>query len=183
MYDISSMQHIDKKNTHFYSLKKNGFVLLFAVLTSSILLAIGLGIFSIAYKELLLSSSDRESQIAFYAADSAAECAVYWDAVHPGFTDGIFGLVDSGGVVYDADSSGSPMCAGIDINDVWTVTGSGVFPIVTTFDLTFGDGSCAKVTVIKNYSSVSNTEIRSRGFNSCDPGVSRRAERGLRLTY
>lgn len=177
------MLYTNKKNICVYSIKKKGFVLLFAVLTSSILLAIGLGIFSIAYKELLLSSSDRESQIAFYAADSAAECAVYWDAIHPGFIDGIFGLVDAGGVVYDADSSGIPMCAGVDINDTWTVTGSGVFPIVTTFDLTFEDGSCAKVTVTKNYSSVSNTEIRSRGFNSCDTNTSRRAERGLRLTY
>jgi hypothetical protein len=171
-----------KEGVHF----SEGFVLLFSVLVSSILLAVGLGIFSIAYKELLLSSSDRESQIAFYAADSGAECAIYWDAVHPGCSDGVVGFVDAGGVAVDADSSGAPTCAGVDINDSWTVTGSGVPPIVATFDITLSDGSCAKVTVTKDYSTTYGrpiTQINSRGFNTCSSGAARRAERGLRLTY
>ena len=49
-----------------YSLKTNrGFVLSLAVLISGILLSIGLAIFSNALKELILSSSGRESQFAF----------------------------------------------------------------------------------------------------------------------
>jgi Tfp pilus assembly protein PilX len=55
-----------------------GFAMLFAVLTASLLLSIGLAIFNISFKELLISTNARESQIAFYAADSARECAVYW---------------------------------------------------------------------------------------------------------
>jgi len=106
--------------------------------------------------------------------------------LYPGFSDGIFGFVDASGVVLDADSSGAPTCAGGDINDSWTVTGSGVVPIVTTFDMTLSDGSCAKVTVTKDYSVARNrpiTQINSRGFNTCSPGATRRAERGLRLAY
>jgi hypothetical protein len=57
----------------------SGFAILFAVLTASLLMSIGISIFGISIKELSLSTSSRDSQIAFYAADSARECALYWD--------------------------------------------------------------------------------------------------------
>jgi hypothetical protein len=58
---------------------KGGFALLFSVLVSSLLLTIGLSIFSIALKELAISTASRQSIYAFYAADSGRECALYWD--------------------------------------------------------------------------------------------------------
>src|SRR6185369_14936182 len=58
---------------------QKGFALLFAVLVSSVLLAIGVSIFNLTVKELALSASGRESQFSFYAADTGAECALYWD--------------------------------------------------------------------------------------------------------
>jgi len=57
----------------------NGFAILFAVLTASLLMSIGISIFGISIKELSLSTASKDSQIAFYAADSARECAQYWD--------------------------------------------------------------------------------------------------------
>lgn len=82
-----------------YGERKSGFVLLFSVLVSGIVLAVGLGIISITLKELLLSNTGKDSQYAFYAADSGLECALYWDLKHEkspfGASDGsIFG--DSG---------------------------------------------------------------------------------------
>ena len=56
-----------------------GFTLLLAALVSSIVLAVGAAIFGIAQKQILLSSIGRDSQFAFYAADTAAECALFWD--------------------------------------------------------------------------------------------------------
>jgi Tfp pilus assembly protein PilX len=56
-----------------------GFTLLLAALVASIVLALGTAIFEIAQKEVTLSSIGRDSQFAFYAADTAAECALYWD--------------------------------------------------------------------------------------------------------
>lgn len=56
-----------------------GFTLLLAALISSIVLAVGAAIFGIAQKQVLLSALGRDSQFAFYAADTAAECALYWD--------------------------------------------------------------------------------------------------------
>ena len=57
---------------------KRGFTLLIAVLATSIILSISLGIFDIITKEMKLASLGRESQIAFYAADAGEECAFYW---------------------------------------------------------------------------------------------------------
>lgn len=56
-----------------------GFALLFSVLLSSLLLAIGLSIFNITLKELALSTATARSVNALYAADSGRECALYWD--------------------------------------------------------------------------------------------------------
>ena len=63
------------------TLKKEnkGFALLFSVLISSLLLTIGLSIFSIALKELAISTASRQSIHAFYAADSGREYALYHD--------------------------------------------------------------------------------------------------------
>ncbi|MSU73650.1 hypothetical protein EXS56_00760 [Candidatus Kaiserbacteria bacterium] len=58
---------------------ERGFTLLLAALVSSIVLAVGAAIFGIAQKQVLLSAIGRDSQFAFYAADTAAECALYWD--------------------------------------------------------------------------------------------------------
>jgi len=54
-------------------------VLLYAVMTSTIILAVGVSIISIALKQLSISTLGRESQYAFYAANTGAECALYWD--------------------------------------------------------------------------------------------------------
>lgn len=56
-----------------------GFVLLLAALVASIVLALGTSIYTLATKQVQLSALGRDSQFAFYAADTAAECALYWD--------------------------------------------------------------------------------------------------------
>ncbi len=58
---------------------QGGFTLLLAALVSAIVLALGTSIYELAQKELTLSSLGRDSQFAFYAADTVAECALYWD--------------------------------------------------------------------------------------------------------
>jgi len=70
----------------FISAQKNsakkelsGFAMLFAVLASSLLIAVGASIFNISLKELQIATSVEASQAAYYVADSAEECALYWD--------------------------------------------------------------------------------------------------------
>lgn len=58
---------------------RSGFVLLFSVVLTSIILAITLGVSNISLKELTFSTSAKDSNTAFYAADTGAECALYYD--------------------------------------------------------------------------------------------------------
>jgi Tfp pilus assembly protein PilX len=60
--------------------QRRGVAILFAVLLVSTVLAISLTLLNITYRQLLLSSTVRESQLAFYAADSALNCARHWDS-------------------------------------------------------------------------------------------------------
>lgn len=58
---------------------QDGFVALFSVLVSSILVLMALSISGVAYKEQLLSSNAKSSQYSFVAADTGMECALYFD--------------------------------------------------------------------------------------------------------
>lgn len=69
-----------------FNTSNRGFTLLLAALISSIVVALGVSIFRLAQKEIILSSIGRDSQFAFYAADSGSECALYWDLRHAWFT-------------------------------------------------------------------------------------------------
>jgi hypothetical protein len=59
--------------------RSKGFTMFFAVLVSSLALAIGLAIYDLVTRELQLSSTTAQSQYAIYAADTGIECALYWD--------------------------------------------------------------------------------------------------------
>lgn len=59
--------------------KNKGFVILFAITISSIILAIALGVANIAQKEVKFSTGARETNEAFLAADSAIEYALFQD--------------------------------------------------------------------------------------------------------
>ena len=61
-------------------IKKNkGFVILFAVMLSSIFLAIALGVSNIAFREVTFGTSAKDANDAFFAADVGAECALFND--------------------------------------------------------------------------------------------------------
>ncbi|HQT82534.1 MAG TPA: hypothetical protein PLW99_00035 [Candidatus Paceibacterota bacterium] len=57
---------------------KRGFTLLIAIIFMSVMLSFGLTLGSLGYKQEVLASNAIESQYAFYAADSALECALYY---------------------------------------------------------------------------------------------------------
>ena len=59
--------------------QQRGFALLIAVIFMTVMLSIGLALSSLGYKQEILASTAIESQSAFYAADAALECALYYD--------------------------------------------------------------------------------------------------------
>jgi hypothetical protein len=56
-----------------------GFALLISVIFMSVMLSFGLALAALGYKQQVLASSAISSQYAFYAADAALECALYYD--------------------------------------------------------------------------------------------------------
>lgn len=148
-----------------------GFVILFAVTISSILLSIALGIAHVAFKELRFSTSARDTNDAFFAADAGVECALAHDKGDPAqnaFT-----------------GSASMSCAGS------SIALSGGAPSWSFVIPALGSSgqSCAKVTVFKDTTSPPDvfTTVTSKGYNvgnsACESSSQNRIERELRLSY
>ena len=147
-----------------------GFTLLYASLIGALLLAIASGIFSIIFKELVLTSSSRESFFAFYSADSGLECALYWDLNERLFATSSQSVPDTTGV----------SCNEIPFASNWSIT-SDANSAITVFELSYPpEEYCATVTVTK---SDNDTLIESRGYNTCNTSNPRRVERGIKAQY
>jgi Tfp pilus assembly protein PilX len=140
---------------------KNGFVLLMTLIIISITLVVGLGVFDIISREVLISGIQKESQKAFFSANSGIECAYYWDL------KGKF-----------ASSSYSIECAGQSISGLLDSAST------TFFTVNLGNGACVKINVNKNVLLPLITYIYSHGYNlDCDSTDSRKVERGIEINY
>jgi len=169
-------QNIEEKEIKEKS-SEGGFTLLIAIVTTSMLLIVSFVVVNIALKQLVLANAGKESQHAFYNADSGTECAVYWD---------LKGSTTGDPSKFDVSTPGQIECNGQTIS-----TGSQTVPTIPSqpsviggspdsiFYISFAKG-CAIVRVTK---SGGTTEIDSRGYNTCDTSASRRYERGVTLEY
>lgn len=159
------------------SSSRGGFVVLFAVLVSSVVLLMALGITSLAAKEITLAVQSRDSAKAFYAADTGMECMLYADRPPVSIFNVSSNPVSCNGVVY------SPSTPSPTIFIYYMATGQ----------TGTNTESCAKVTVNKSYVPPAGggpfTRIESLGYNSlyngtdCGPNTPNRIERAYRATY
>ncbi|QQG38228.1 MAG: hypothetical protein HYS26_01585 [Candidatus Kaiserbacteria bacterium] len=134
--------------------RQRGFTLLLAALVASVVLALGAAIFKLAQKEITLSSIGRDSQYAFYAADTGAECALFWDLRY-----GYFATSSPPGV--------TPEC------DAQAIIASGrlaTFPYTMTFQFA-PSGFCTNVAVekTKDAQNAIRTVVRADGYNVIVP--------------
>ena len=177
--------------------KNRGFTIFFAMLISSLALAVGLAIFDLTIRELDLSATAAQSQYAIYAADTGADCALYWDYKCP-ISGGPTYCTRSGGSAFATSSaSGQPpsgsnlLCNGLDISTTWITnnpppTSSSA---TTTFTIQIAapplQTYCATVTVGKytNGSGVLFTSVTSHGYNTCATGEVTRVERAFQVNY
>ncbi len=142
-----------------------GFTLLIAVIMCSVLVSVGLALLDITYKQVLLAQAATQSQYAFYNADSALECALYWDQKQNAFD-------------YSYTSPTALTCGGLSVTS--TLTSGTTKQTVLTIPCAAG-GSSATVTILKNASAV--TTIYANGYNTCTTTDLKRVERGLRARY
>jgi len=163
---------------HFPHHNKNekGFTLFVAIIITSTLLLVSMGLIAVSVQESFLTSAGRDSQNAFYAADSAIECALYWDVNNP---SGVSAFATSSQTTINCnqDSANNP-------NPSNPVGGPTQPPFTMTFFSNPGDPAnlnCAKVYVTKNDDGT--TVIDSHGYNTCNTTNPRRVERAIRVKY
>jgi hypothetical protein len=177
-------------NTDKTTNKKRGVAIFIAVVTVSALMLIALAISDIAYKEQVISASGRDSRIAFFAADSGVECALFHDL--KGSTDGLFAFARPNGVA----QVGTISCGETNLEPDVTFDGSRA---ITTFYFNVSNTpkACSVVRVVKVPAAdgAINTLIESRGYNNhcviTDPTPSnplvedgpRNLERSIQVTY
>ena len=149
---------------------KEGFTLAVALIVAGVLLLIATGMVNLALKQASISASGRDSQIAFYAADTGIECALFWDIQSP-----------TGSSAFST-STGSTIFCNKDVNNPdnqWIVGGS--YTSVINHINFAPEPYCAIVVVTKELDG--HTEIESKGYNTCDLSNHRRVERAVRVTY
>ncbi|MFZ3019967.1 MAG: pilus assembly PilX N-terminal domain-containing protein [Minisyncoccia bacterium] len=159
--------------------KEDGVTLYLAIVVTSALLLVSFAIADVTLKQAALASINRDSHIAFFAADTGIECALYWDLKNI-----------SGGSAFSTSTTAVISCNG-DANNpsnqnISIVPAPGVGGQATsTFQINFlPEPYCAVVSVGKSYSgSTLNTVIESKGYNSCDTNNPRRVERAVRVSY
>jgi hypothetical protein len=155
---------------------RRGFTLLLAVLLGSLLFSMGIAIANLTLKELTLSSAARESEKAFYAADSGIECALFWDRRE----SDVFPTKE--GVATPRSDITCRTLVPLTFDEMTKTAAT------TTFFLSFPlSPQCAYVTVGKVARQGKNPEltvIESRGRNECGAGDNpARVERALRVRY
>jgi Tfp pilus assembly protein PilX len=182
--------HIYSKKRKIFFMKSNkGFAVLFSVLLASFLITLGISIFSISLKEIQITTSVRDSQIAYYIADSARECALYWDVKQGAFP----ACLDSSCSTVSASTTPTITCNGNPITLTFVKNGlaystynaSNMSNIVTNFFIASSTSSStpvADIMIKKEFISPNVvTTIEARGHNTSILG--RRVERGIRQTH
>ncbi len=165
---------MNQSNYHQCS-RQAGIVILLAVLLVSIVLVVSLSLLNIVFKQLVLSATARESQLAFFAADGGHDCARYWD------------------IFANLDSSSFPLTNPVSLtcgNQAITTSAIGNS---STFYVSFGTverPTCAAVTVTKTPTAnptIFKTRIISSGRNiACsawDTPTNRTVERAVESSY
>ncbi|MBI5139349.1 hypothetical protein HZA26_01935 [Candidatus Nomurabacteria bacterium] len=167
-----SYKNTKRNKVYLNSKDEEGFVLLFAVVLTGLILTMTMGIANLTLKELVFSTSVRDGSDAFFAADAGIECATFQDKLGNDKFPRIGPAV-------------SFSCFGSTINPTYTVPGvnTGQYDFTLT-GLNSNALGCAKVTVFKdNNIPPERVVITSRGYNVDCASVSKnKSERRLQFS-
>jgi hypothetical protein len=161
-----------------------GFTLLFASIIVAIVLSVALAISSLTLGQLVLSSAGKDSQFAFYNADTAVECASYYER---NSSDSNVTFAKNA-----SQTSKSITCGGITATVGSKATVGATTTTLYYFNISGAPGSSCtpsnpltfKLEVDKSPApevsdTASNVLIRGYGYNNCDTSNPKRVERGL----
>lgn len=155
---------------------KKGYAILFTLVVVSIISSIAIGVANSVSKQLILSSLAHDSQMAFYAADTAAECALYASESST--------VLNALGGLPGVAASGAPFDCGVDDNgNSFSIdVANSLNPNTYTFNAnTSINGSCFAVNIDQSLTPQKTIEIK--GYNTCDTNSQRQVERGILVEY
>jgi len=149
--------------------KQKGFAMLFTVMIVTLMLSIGISISSLSFKQGILSNLAKDSQIAFYQADTAIECGLYYDInlnIFPLGTD---------------PSSVTPVILCGDSEFSLQTQQSSIDYLVYAQNVTDTKKPCATILFDKLTRSGASV-VQGKGYNVCASGI-RQVERALEVAY
>lgn len=138
--------------------KKNGFILLFAVLSIGFLLVITINLANSLYKQHKFLSFSSESLDALNNSNAGLECAMYWDRTA------------------DAFSKPSTIKCGRQSFEVGKT-------LKSTFTLLNDDATQSTVVEVDKTTEPGTTTIRAEGYNTANPSSDKRVNRTLEVSY
>ena len=150
---------------------ENGYAILFTVIIVSAISVITAGISNAIYKQIVLSSLARDSQTAFYQADTASDCALLFDLevreTNQDFSDGKSFTWECGGFVMDI------------------TPGATSYTIMPNSSQSNTNSPCYRIETEKNNTDPENpiTTILANGYNICNKNNIRTVERQIRIVY
>lgn len=156
--------------------KQKGFALLFTVVIVSAISVIAAGLSNTAYKQLILSSLAKDSQVAFYQADTASDCALYADRIESAKIPSETNIIKKGGSWY---------CGNFEL--LVAPIGGGSYNILPTDLDSTSSNPCFRINVKKENISLPlpaiKTTISAKGYNICNVNNSRTVEREIEVNY
>jgi hypothetical protein len=164
--------------------KQKGYAILFTVVIVSAISVITAGLSNAAYKQLILSSLAKDSQLAFYEADTAGDCALYADLVEYPKLFPSDSEASPSGIFSTLDSSWS--CGGLDLTIVPVIAGDPSSGYSLTPPQEDSSNPCFRIDVTKDTSSVfplTKTTITAKGYNICRISNLRTVERKIKITH
>lgn len=153
-------QNVKNKNLN------KGYAILYTVVIISIIMTIAIGLSNSVNKQMILSSVARDSQAAFYQADTAIECALAIQFKHSGY------------------SAGDQFSCGLKSNgsDV-TLTANQISPNIFSITPDISSGACFDIYVDESNPTPDNRLIKASGYSECNPANPRRVERSFEVRY
>lgn len=150
---------------------ENGYAILFTVIIVSAISVITAGISNAIYKQLVLSSLARDSQTAFYQADTASDCALLFDMEvrdpYPSF-----------GTLPPFDWT----CGGLKMN---VNPGPASYTIMPEPEASTANNPCYRIETSIDWTDPANpkTTILANGYNICNKDNLRTVERQIKIVY
>ena len=145
-----------------------GFIVVYAIIIGTILVAASTSIFSITLKELQLSRFGEASTQAFFVSEAGAECAMYW-VIRGAFSD--FGPAWGD----DIECNGQTFAVASDMSD-----GDNTAEFTVRYNEP--NGFCVDVLVFLDPVTKSGV-VQARGYNTCDTASSFRTERAVEIDF